>query len=240
MNEFSPDAAVVVSPVLDDAGDGRSHLAGRNDQLVKRIATHEAGHAVCARWLGTAVETVTIRPSGGFAGRCVRKGTSLNLIDAPQEAIDIVEVCGRLGPPCPGESRNELAAGLIVAQTLMIELAGGNAAERVMFPDLAPLNAPHDLLEAQALAMTCATASAVAALVAYAEAEALAIVGSNADVVGALANQLAECGELSGDQVDTVIASAIARRQVEVERERRQDWRRRMANAAAFSCERLR
>src|SRR6516162_1092955 len=108
--ELSPDAPDAAMLPDGGTGGGRLHREGRSDLLVRRIATHEGGHAVCARWLGSTIELLTIKPSNGFSGRCVRRGTSLALLDMPQDPIDVVEVCGRLGPPCPGENRNELAA----------------------------------------------------------------------------------------------------------------------------------
>jgi hypothetical protein len=210
---------------------------GRSAELDRRIATHEAGHALVARWLGTIVELVTIRPSDGFAGRCVRRGASpLNLLDAPGETIDVAETCTRIGAPVAGENRAELAPAIVTAQTLMIELMAGLAAERALFPGLPTLDAPHDLREAEALASTCASPAAVDALVSYAEHEASAIIAANVDVLRALADALVERGELSGGQVDAIIASAVSRRQAAVERERRADWRRRERNARRFAA----
>jgi hypothetical protein len=51
------------------------HRAGRSLELVQRIATHESGHAVCARALGSVVEQVTIVPGDGYVGQCVRRGS---------------------------------------------------------------------------------------------------------------------------------------------------------------------
>jgi hypothetical protein len=234
---FSPDAPATVMLPDGGTGGGRFHLEGRSELLVKRIATHEAGHAICARWLGAKIELLTIKPGDGFEGRCVRRGSSLALRNPPVKPMGIIETCRGIGGPVAGENRAKIAAGLIVAQGLMVELLGGRAAEQIVFPHLPLLDAPHDLVEAEALASTCALSSAVNALVEFCHSEALAIVSENMDALEALAATLVEQGELSGDQVDMVIAAAVAHRQVAAEHERRRDWQRREGNARAFECE---
>jgi len=66
------------------------------------------------------------------------------------------------------------------------------------------------------------------------------ILRSNVDVLLAVADALAEKGELYGDEVDQIIVEAVARRAAAIEKQRRADWRRRTANAATFQAERLR
>ena len=48
---------------------------------------------------------------------------------------------------------------------------------------------------------------------------------------------LVRSGELSGDEVDQIIADGIAARSIEKERARRADWKMREGNAAAFQAE---
>ncbi len=75
---------------------------------------------------------------------------------------------------------------------------------------------------------------AVAALIAYARAEATALLSSNIEIVHALVEALIEHGTLSGAEIDTIIAHQVALQSIEVEHKRRDDWRRRTLNAARF------
>jgi hypothetical protein len=241
MMKYSPDAATAASD-LDSVSGGRAHLAGRSDQLVRRIATHESGHCLVARALGSVVELVTIVPEAGFEGLCRRHcaatAASLQLRASSSEAINILEVAARLSSPEIGEARVKISEGVVRAETLIIELVAGTIGEMVAMPDLEPLSAEHDLIEARALAGVVSFAAE--SLLEFCKAEARAILVGNIDVHEALADQLAEYGELSGDQVDEIIASAIAQRQVRIEHQRREDWRKRETNASSFQCERLR
>jgi hypothetical protein len=245
MNELSPDAAVVVSPVSDDAGDGRSHLAGRSVELVTRISVHEAGHAVCARALGSTVDSVSIVAKNGYEGRCTRRGaatpaSALHFRDdaAVDDALDVEEFAKGMEPPAIGEIRIAYAEGVLRAQILCTELVAGTLAEEITLSDVPLLSAKHDVDEAFALAAIASLAPGP--FLDLCRAEARAIIAANVDVVRALADALVKQGELDGGEVDTIIASTIARRQLEAEHARRRDWQQRMESAAAFRHERVR
>jgi len=108
----------------------------------------------------------------------------------------------------------------------------------VALPDMEPLSAEHDLIEARDLASV--VSFAVEPLLEFCKAEARAILSANRDVLFALADRLVERGTISGSDVDEIISSTIVRRQLADEHRRRADWARRSANAARFQCERLR
>jgi hypothetical protein len=123
----------------------------------------------------------------------------------------------------------------IRAQTMVIELVGAQIAESILFPDLPPLGANHDFVEAKAFAgVACAASPAVGALLAYAESEARALLSENIDILGDLVDALVECGTLSGDEVDRIIADRVTLRSIEIEHRCRDDWRGRELNAARF------
>jgi hypothetical protein len=110
----------------------------------------------------------------------------------------------------------------------VIALVAGEAAEMLLHPDLPPLGAQHDFVEADAFAKITVIASpAVAAMIGYAKAEADAILSANLDIAQALVGALEKAGVLSGEQVDQIIANIIAARAAEAERVRRADWRQR-------------
>jgi hypothetical protein len=228
--------------------------AARSPEYNRRCAVHEASHAVLGRAMGSFIELVTIVPSGSYAGRCVRRGApsaaqaSLNLLDeqkvkdnspAAPTTADLVAVCAHIGAPEVGTPRVDLAEEITRAQTFMIELVAGSVGERVMFPDMPQLPAEHDRAEARALAsVVCAMPSAIDALLAYAEAEAEALIRANLDIVEALADALVAKGTLSGGaEVDEVIATCVARRALAKERERRRRWQAICISAGAFKPE---
>jgi hypothetical protein len=222
--------------------------AARGTELSRRCAAHEASHAVLGRALGSFIELVTIVPHGEYAGRCVRRGApspSLNLLDERKckeppasTSTDLVAVCAHIGAPEVGTARVDLAEEITRAQTFIIELLAGSVGERVMFPDLPPLPAEHDRREAEALAsVICASAAAVPALLAYAEAEAEALIRANLDIVEALTGALVAEGELSGLAVDQIISACVARRAHDAELERRRRWQDILARANTFETE---
>jgi hypothetical protein len=71
-------------------------------------------------------------------------------------------------------------------------------------------------------------------LLAYAEAEAAALLSAHLGVVTALVDAIIERGVLTGDEVDQVIMRAMAAETLAVERQRRRDWQEREASAASF------
>lgn len=96
----------------------------------------------------------------------------------------------------------------------MIELVAGSIAEAILFPDLPPLRAERDKIEARAVAaIACASPHSIDAMLAYAEAEAENLIRENLDVTLALVDALVASpkGRLTGEQVDAVIESAMDR-----------------------------
>jgi hypothetical protein len=224
--------------------------ATRSAEYNRRVATHEIGHAYAARACGSVVEFVTIIPDDKFAGQCVRRGapsSSLNLLDesklaaaptvpttAPTTA-DIIAICANIGAPEVGTPRVDLAEEITRMQTHVIELVAGSVCERVMFPDLPPLPAEHDRLEARALAsVICASPSAVDALLAYAEAEAEALIRAHLGVVSALVEALVEKGTLIGGEIDKIISDAVAAEVLATEHARRREQQQRAENSVKF------
>ena len=219
--------------------------ATRSAQYSRRIAAHEiGGHAYVGRALGTNVDFVTIVPSGGYAGRCVRHGppsSSLNLVapmtPAPTTA-QLVDICASIGAPQIGSRRVEIAEEMARAMIMITELVSGSVCERIMYPDLPALGAEHDMIEARALAsVVCSSPGAIGAMLAYAEAEAEALIRAHLPVVTALIDQLVEHGTLSGEQVDEIISGALARFALAKEQARRRDFAQRVKSAAIFAAQ---
>jgi len=94
--------------------------------------------------------------------------------------------------------------------------------------------------EANAFAKVAVAASpAVAALIAYCEAEAAALIRANIEIVQALVEALIERGILTGDEIDAIIAREIAVKALANERARRAAWKIVEKNAADFTALRI-
>jgi hypothetical protein len=158
--------------------------ATRSPEYNRRIAAHEIGHCYVSRALGSLVDFATIIPDGMFRGRCVRRGApapSLGFVDerAAVEAepvaeqtgpttADIVSVRTKIGAPGLGAPRVAMAGEMTRAIVMATELCASHVSERIFCPDLEPLPAEHDYIEARALAsVVCA---AQEALIRFAEA----------------------------------------------------------------------
>jgi hypothetical protein len=116
-------------------------------------------------------------------------------------------------------------------------LCAGKAAEQILHPELPCLGAVHDHVEAEAFArVAVASQPAVAALVAYCEAEATALIKANIDIANALVVALIEQGTL-GSEIDAIISATMTTRSIETEHRRRDEWKRREVSAAAFKPE---
>jgi hypothetical protein len=214
-------------------------VPGRSEMRNRQISAHEVGHAFTTRALGDTVWSVSIIREDGFEGRCIRSGASsaltLSAEDEVMEQDEILTTCERLAQLTPelGTTRSESGEYYIRSQNNMIALVAGECAERLLHPDLPTLGADHDFVEAAAFARIAAVASpAVDALIAYAAAEATALLTSNPDIVKALVEALIEAGELGGARVDEIISECVAARAAETERQRREDWIQRTRSAA--------
>jgi hypothetical protein len=221
---------------------GQYPVPGRSAERNRRISAHEAGHCFLARALGSTVHSVTIIPGQGYEGRCTRSGppSQLNLDENPEAKTDeIVDVCEQLERMAPevGSGRVADSEAVVRAQSLIIELLGGEVAERILHPDCPSLGAKHDFVEANAFARIAVAASpAVAALLAYCEAEAKALILANIEIVHALVEALIERGILTGDEIDAIIAREVAAKALANERARRVAWRIVEKNAADFAA----
>jgi hypothetical protein len=102
-----------------------------------------------------------------------------------------------------GSSRIESAVLYIRAQTMVVELVAGSIAESILFPDLPPLRAERDQIEARTVAaIACASPRSVDAMLAYAEVEAENLIRENLNAVLALVDVLVASpnGKLTGSR----------------------------------------
>src|ERR1700730_11417537 len=184
--------------------------AGRvtfNDTL--RSAGHEAGHVIVRRTLGTPVEGVTI--DRDIAGP------------------------GRKGCVWSPDSREASSPEAYFAQRV-VELAGGMAAERLLWPDRPPKFARSDTRKAIGFAsrMCDRSRKSVAALLESARTEAARILAAHRAALEAVTLALLERQTLDGAEIDQIILEAELSPAMRVEKLRREQMKEMMAGAEAF------
>ena len=194
-----------------DGGRGLHVLGRRSPETDRRIAIHEAGHVVAGRALGQLVGGVTIEPGPGYSGATWGPDSDPSRFCSSEE---IIETCVTLATLMPafGEPRDDLAVDLIHTHARVVELLAGTEAERQLFTDAPPLEAPHDVAEAGAhAALICCSHVAGRAFLAYAKIEASELIRLHRHRVQAVADALVERRTLDGAEIDAVIADASAR-----------------------------
>jgi hypothetical protein len=218
-------------------------VPGRSADRNARIASHEIGHALVGRAIGTHIHCTTIIPDhgpNGYQGRTVRSGpvSELTLTDsAVLETEEILSICERLERLTPelGSNRVESSEYYLRAQSNIIELVAGQEAELLLYPGPA-LGAQHDFSEADAFAKICVVASpAIASLIEYCKAEARAILRENLDIARALVAELVNRGTLVTEQIDEIIVRGIAIKALAAEHEARRRWQHVIESASRFS-----
>jgi hypothetical protein len=163
-------------------------------------------------------------------------------------AMDTLAECGvlaasrsssaaRLRLPGVGEDRTDALEMIVHAHERAIELLAGSEAERLLYPDDVPLNATQDEREALSFAgIICVTYSAVETFLSYARAEAMALLTAHRCALTALADELLERRTLDGNQIDRIIAGALAREDQAAEQVRRAQWAKTIENAKKFEA----
>jgi hypothetical protein len=205
----------------------------RTPEMDRRVSLHESGHILCGKAFGFAVGFATIDPSGGYAGMV--RASADNSFLSPEH---VAELCAKVRPllPAIGESRADIAEFHAHAHCRTIELLAGSESERLFHADDPPLRAEHDLQEARSFAgIICTSPSSVDAFIAYARVEARAMLADHRHVVLALAHGLVARRTLDGDQIDAIIAHAVAEKDFADERARCAAWKCVETSAATFA-----
>jgi hypothetical protein len=136
--------------------------------------------------------------------------------------------------PGPGEPRVDTADVYLHVHTRVVELVAGSVAESLFLPG-EPWPADSDRMQERALAsLICSSPEAVEAFVNFCMVEAAAILRPREQIVRALTKKLLCRRTMTGDEVDEVIATAIAAKAAADENQRRRDWKRIEESAASF------
>jgi hypothetical protein len=174
----------------------------------------------------------TIEPGENYNGMCWGPAGKPSKLGG---GIDVCVQAQRLMPPL-GESRADAAELLTHAHSRVIEIVAGTESERLFCSDAPPLAALQDQQDAEQFGrLMCVHPDALDTFVAYCRREAALLLSEHAAVVRALADSLLEQQTLTGEQIDSVIATALVREDSAAERKRRADWARTVENARAFA-----
>jgi hypothetical protein len=206
----------------------------RTPEMDRRVAIHESGHVLVGRALGSPVAGCTIVPGDNYSGLTWGPDGGPSKFGDADETSSLF---ARITPLMPsiGEARVDVAEMITHAHARVIELVAGTEAERVLYTEAPPLEAPHDRYEAQAFAiLICCSPAAVDDFVAYARREAAALIEEHRGALSMLADALVERRKLNGVEIDQIIADALAREDLAAEQSRRIDWAKTLANSAAF------
>jgi hypothetical protein len=212
------------------------------------IAIHESSHAICCRILNDCVSLVsivedaqlgragvTISGNGGWTDLAMNRSVSDNFarVDKMASIID-------RNKPRDGESRDISEPWLAAVHSAVVKLMAGVAGELLIFGKSNDRRASGDYAEALRLSLTIATnSSAAQAFLEFAAIEAREMLRPHSLVVRALADELVARRELSGAEVDEVIAAAIAAKSIEDECQRRADWNGVIQRAAGFEKDQM-
>jgi hypothetical protein len=198
----------------------------------ERIALHEASHAVVGRFLGQPLGGCTCDEGDGFSGRCWGPTFQSKFAGGPSAP----SLCAQIAPlmPFPGESRADVADIFAHCHVRTVELTAGSVGESLFLPG-EPWQAADDRAQELALASLIASSSeAVEAFVDFCAVEAAAILRPLEYIIRALTAELLVRRTMNAEQIDAVIAAAVAREALTIEQARRADMRRATESAARF------
>lgn len=218
-----------------DEYDKRLTALGRTHEQDRRIAIHEAGHAVCARLLGHDVGGITVSPdtNRGYEGLCWGVGHAEAFAEGRGDASNVREMLAQQMPRA-GEDRRAVADVFENVHAKCIEFLAGRAAERLLLDDEPALPA-DDLRQARELALLiCKSEEAIETFLAHCDVAARDLLMPYGDVVIVLATVLRIKRTLDGAEIDKIIWDVETRKALAAERRRRAEWRKALERAAQF------
>jgi hypothetical protein len=219
-------------PGGDGEGTVRSTMC-RSKADDERVAIHEAAHATIGRLLGQPLGGVTIVPGDGFSGRCWGPKFESRFA-SEHDAAPLL--CERIAPmmPQPGEARDDIAPIFLHCYNRAVELVAGSIGEDIFLAGPA-WDASDDRKQERAFAALVASSrEAAEAFIEFCRVEAAALLRAHQHVVGALTKELLARRTMTGEEIDEVIAQAIAEKTLADEHARRAAWKRAMESAASF------
>jgi ATP-dependent Zn protease len=198
-------AAQMVSEV------GVAHAVGFHPDEKRRVAIHEAGHAIQAALVGRDVKMASVLRRAGTVGMVAHGDVDERFLRTLSEARDLMAIAlaGRAAEIQEfGEASSGIADDLAAATDIAAQLVGTLGAGDSLFSLAAANIAGADNLVAKVLRDPRARSRADQLLHAAADCAACTLLEHRRALL-ALADALCEFDELSGDQVHAIVAGAM-------------------------------
>src|SRR5947209_504089 len=201
-----------------------------------RIIVHELGHVLIARLRDAVVTSVSIIADDVSEGRVLGSWRFKAFARGDIDARDIrAELQSRM--PRPGEDHLPAASVTQEIMEQVVEYMGGRAAEQLVLRGR-PSPALDDFRQARELAaIICISPKSIDRFVRFAEQQAEDLLRPHIDLIFALIPELRDRREMTGTEVDAVIAGILARFALKNEQARRRDWVQRIERAAIFAAQ---
>jgi hypothetical protein len=218
----------------DDAYYKMLTLIGRSEELDQRVAVHEVCHYLMDRLNGSdRIVQVSITPSDTWEGICYGERRQA-FANGGRDASDVREL---LQPvmPAPGESHSATSDVVQSVFDACAELLAGEVGERLVLGSADP--ARDDRRQARELAsLICKSEAGVNRFIAFCEQQAADMLAPYAMVIMSLQVILRMRRDMSGEELDQALASALGSFQLYAEHARRAQWTRAVESAARFSA----
>ena len=190
---------------------GLAQVVGYHPDERRRVAIHEAGHALTAALAGRDVKLASILRRSGEVGLVAHNEVDERYLQTPSEARDVmmIALAGRAAEIQEfGEASSGVASDLHSATTIAAELVGMLGASDSLLSLDAAQGSPTGNLVAKVFHDPTARAKADELMNAAADRAACAVLEHRRALL-ALADALVEQDELTGDEVHIIVAGAL-------------------------------
>jgi hypothetical protein len=210
-------------------------LIGRSEALDTHVAVHEICHYLIDRINGTdRIVQVSITPNDKWEGVCVGKQPKA----FTKAALDASDVRAVIAPvmPSPGGDHSSTADVVQSVVDTVTELMTGEVGERLVLGTADP--APDDRRQARELArLLCKSEAAIERFLRFCEQQAADMLAPHAMIIMSLQIILRMRRDMSGEELDQALSTVLASFELEVERRRRAERRRRVLSASGFEAD---
>ncbi len=191
---------------------GLSHPVGYHPDERRRVAIHEAGHALVAALTGREIRVASILRRGAALGIVAHGDAEERHLRTPTEGADLIAIAlaGRAAEIQEfGEASSGIASDLAYATTVASQLVGQlGAADTLISLEAAAMMGPANLV-AKVLADEPSRAK-VEALLASAADRAACMLLEHRRALVAVADELCARDELSGDEIGRFLGAELA------------------------------
>lgn len=200
---------VIEAQLITDIG--LSHPVGYHPDERRRVAIHEAGHALVASLVGRNVRVASILSRSGSLGLVSHGDVEERYLKTPTEGVELMAIAlaGRAAEIQEfGEASSGIASDLAAATTLACQLVGAlGAADSLISFDAATM--PGGNLVAKVLADEVSRAKAEMLLATAADRAACMVLEYREALMG-LAESLCENDEITSDEINRIVSGAVA------------------------------